>query len=226
MNSRMGRLSLALASLSLVILPFVVSAAHAAGIEDLQDLAEPDYSGGAPGAPEPAITPALVKFFANAAVNGTIANGVCPGLDDLTFAAYCSGGPTKCFSFTVTGNGAASAPSAKPSVNACMTFEDYTGDIADLCFRGVGNATLSATSGASIVFALAGETCFAQRHASPAPTSARFNTFGTYMAESGTGPYATATGSGNFAFTELVTPLTSIPFAGPGQFSMTGNVAK
>jgi hypothetical protein len=226
MRSNIERLGVALVALGLLVLPIFISAAYAGGIDQFQSLAQPDYSGGAPGAPQPQVkAPVLSKFFANASINGSISSGVCPGLDQYMMASYCAGSPGNCVAFTVNGTGAASTPFTKTSVSGCMTFENYSTDDADLCFRGVGNATLS-SSGASIVFALAGETCFAQLHTTSVPTSLRLVTSGTYTAEGGTGAYANAIGSGDFAFTQLTSPITAIPYTGPGQFSMTGNIAK
>jgi hypothetical protein len=168
----------------------------------------PEVSGGALG-----------KFTATGRVTESIATGACPG----SFAATsCTSG---CSAVSITGPVSATSL-GNSTLAACLTVNDLTSADFSSCLNGLGTGTITAGNGNSIKLAIGGVFCIGDAFPLPTPTTAIFVGTDSYSVEGGTGPFATALGSGTVAFSDVITNLSGVPIAGTGQVSIAGTLAK
>jgi len=227
MNNRTKRYFPMMIVSGLIALTFAANA-HAGFLEQMQSIAGPDYSGGAPAAPEPQVTtPALAKFSAiGKFTSATINAGSCPDIKESPFATYCSSGPDKCFQFNIAAPVAATAPAKTSTFSACLTFDNTGTGPGNICFSGQGLATLSASSGATVTMSMGGDICVADLVGTTTPFAVHFVSSGGYVVIGGTGAYSTAVGDGGFTFSLYDAAVTALPYTGPGEINLTGNLAK
>jgi len=201
--------------------------AHAGFLQQMQSIAGPDYSGGAPAAPEPQVAvTALAKFSAiGRFTTATIGAGACANIDQSNFAAYCSGGPDTCFQFNFSAPMVSTAPAKNSTLTACLTVDNTPTSSGATCFSGQGLGTLSAATGASLTLSFGGQLCITQLIGTT-PPAVRFVTSGGFNVTGGAGAYSAAVGAGEFAVSLYDAAVTALPYTGPGEINLTGNLAK
>jgi hypothetical protein len=192
---------------------------HADLIDELHQLG----GGGAASteqSPAPEVSgAALGKFTATGRITESIATGACPGSFE---ASSCSSG---CDAVSITGPVSATSL-GNSTLSACLTVNDLTSSVFSSCLNGFGTGTITAGNGNSIKLAIGGVLCIGDAFPVPTPTTAIFVGTDSYSVEGGTGPFATALGSGTVAFSDVITNLSGVPIAGTGQVSIAGTLAK
>jgi hypothetical protein len=195
---------------------------HAGPLDELQSqlLAPSTSAAGTADIVQPAVTPAFNKFSAVGNLTATLSDKECPGLSFLH--PYCSS--HTCSQLNISGTTTATAPSAKPKLTACITIAETAFDPAGVCDVAAGSGTLEAASGALVNLNLSGTYCESVVHLA-APVFVDLVLNGTWTAVGGTGPYSTATGSGNYGISFEVTSLLA-PVTGAALTSFVGGLAK
>ncbi|MGC1340146.1 MAG: hypothetical protein WA836_18680 [Candidatus Binataceae bacterium] len=214
------RFKVSVAALAVATLAILPTPAHAGPIDLVRKLT-PSASAQL-ATPNAAGAGALKKFTAIGPVNETLDNGVCPN----SYAATVCTTPSDCIEVPITGSLTATSL-GKSSFSGCLTVNNDSPDtpLAD-CFSGLGTGTITAKNGNSVVIAFGGNLCIADAFPLPTPTNAIFTLNSSYAVESGTGPYASAAGSGNLSASLIITNVGTPPFAGSGTLNLTGSFAK
>jgi hypothetical protein len=164
-------------------------------------------------------TAPLAKFSASGRINETIAAGGCANNPTLT-SLECSPS-TNCDALTMTGQVTATGL-GKSNLDACLII--VLSSSSGACLNGLGIGTLTAANGNKINISFGGDFCVADENMST--LTIFFNSNLSYAVEGGTGPFATETGNGNLTTSDILVNPGSLPFAGTGQFNMSGIVSK
>lgn len=185
----------------------------------LDQLLNAPSAGAAPSAlPDVTRLAPVTKFSANGRLTESLASGGCANNPLVTSLCSSSG---SCANLTMTGQLVA-AGLAKPTLDACFTI--ITATSSGACYNGLGIGTLTLANGKVVNIAFGGDFCAADENS--ATSTVYYSSNLTYVIEGGTGPYATETGVGNIAASNIFVLGGGTPAPGIGEIAINGNLSK
>ena len=129
---------------------------------------------------------------------------------------------TNCDNVTVTRQLSATGL-GKAILNACYIIV-LSSSLRE-CLNGLGIGTLTEANGNLINIAFGADFCLADELVGP-PVTIDFNSNLSYAVEGGTGPFATAKGTGNLTASDIIVNPSGTTFSGTGDITMTGTLSK
>lgn len=163
----------------------------------------------------------VTKLSVNGRLTESLGSGGCTNNPLIKSSSICSSSGS-CSSVEMSGQVQGTGLGTS-TLDACYTII-YGSSSSGVCYDGLGIGTLKAANGKIINISFGGNLCVADENPSTGTAYLAMNL--TYVVEGGTGPFATETGTGNIATSNIFVLGGSGTIPGTGEISINGNLSK